>query len=149
MARLANTKESVALSPFVTDGCSGNVSALWSNIVSKLSDVSDVFAEAYQSAGNIPFEDACVAHDRLYHVGEGGYAGRLMADVQLRQDIIEYALNNTESIKARTNISSDAQVLFLYEIIADAVYNGVRLGGAPCTGKSYAWGYGYGSGDCQ
>jgi hypothetical protein len=25
----------------------------------------------------------------------------------------------------------------------------VRLGGAPCTGEAYAWGYGYGAVSCE
>ena len=46
-------------------------------------------------------------------------------------------------------MSSTEQVIFMYEFIAESVYRGVRLGGAPCTGMSYAWGFGYNNGTCE
>ena len=136
------------LSPFTTDGCSAGLSDTWREIVGSLSESNVEFDSRYADAMDVPFEEACVTHDRAYHEGIGGYAGRLAADNQLRTDILQYAIDNTKDIKNRTNLKTDEQALFLYEGIAEATYRGVRLGGAPCTNQTYAWGFGYGGGDC-
>jgi hypothetical protein len=38
---------------------------------------------------------------------------------------------------------SEAQVRLVYESIGAAMYHAVRLGGRPCTGLPWRWGYGY------
>ena len=143
------TKQETELSTFSTDGCSAGMSKIWKDAVMDLSQTFEEFDNRYTEASSVPFEAACVTHDRAYHTGIGGYAGRLMADNQLRTDILLYAANNTEEIRKRTNLSNDEQALFLYEGIAEATYRGVRVGGAPCTGEAYAWGFGYGGGNCM
>jgi hypothetical protein len=35
------------------------------------------------------------------------------------------------------------QVTQLYRTIADIMYRAVRLGGGPCTGLSWRWGFGW------
>lgn len=147
MQALEWTKQTYALSAFTTDGCSGNVSSSWSAAVQQLSSVSDTFAQNYADAMTIPFEDACVVHDQAYHRGEGGYVARLQADNALRSAIIQYGIEHTDVVQARTGLTAE-EGIFLYELVADAVYRGVRLGGAPCTGQPYAWGYGYNEGRC-
>ncbi len=149
MNDLELVKEKSSLDPFVSDGCSGNVSNLWKSAITTLSGQSTTFSEKYSMAQNIPFEAACVAHDEIYHRGEGGYVERLKADNDLRAAIIDYGINNSEEIKTRTGINSTEQVIFMYEFIAETVYRGVRFGGAPCTGMPYAWGFGYNNGSCE
>lgn len=149
MILLEDVKKSYPLDSFVTDGCSGNVSRSWKVVVAELSDIFPEVSVRYQQTKVIPFEFACVEHDGLYHKGEGGYLARLRADIELRDEILEYAITNTEEIKLRTGLKTDEAVIFLYEIISDMVYRGVRLGGAPCTGMPYAWGYGYNKGMCE
>lgn len=149
MESLAGAQEHYILSPFESDGCSGNISQLWSTAVGRLSDVFPQIDESYADAKSIPFEYACQEHDLLYHKGVGGYAGRLVADNRLRDAILAYALVNVEDIKTRLGYESDEAAIFLYESIAEVIYRGVRLGGAPCTGESYAWGYGYNGGSCE
>ncbi len=148
MLLLTRTKEAVSIEPFTSDGCSGNISSAWNTSIKGLSRLFTDIDARYFDTKRIPFEDLCIAHDRAYHVGEGGYAGRLRADNALRDGILTYALEDLENIKRRTGLSSDETALYLYERIADLVYFGVRLGGAPCSGKPYAWGYGYGGGTC-
>lgn len=148
MLLLTRTKETVPIDPFTSDGCSGNVSSAWNTSIKGLSRLFTDIDARYFDTKRIPFEDLCIAHDRSYHMGEGGYAGRLRADNALRNGILAYALGDLENIKRRTGLSSDEMALYLYERIADLVYFGVRLGGAPCSGKPYAWGYGYGGGTC-
>lgn len=149
MQALAETKMKHDLSIFVSDGCSGNVSQTWSVVTRELSRVFPDFSEKYKDAKSIPFEFACVEHDISYHQGNGGYVGRLIADNKLRQDIIDYGIDNSDEIKKRTGIGTEEEIIFMYEMVAEAVYRGVRLGGAPCTGMPYAWGYGYNNGVCE
>lgn len=148
MAQLEAAKPHYELKAFESDGCSFNISQGWSTSVKGLSKISPAIAERYANAENIPFEEACIQHDKIYHKGEGGYGRRLQADNALRAEIISYGINNTEEIKRRTNLSTNEEAIFLYETIAEAVYYAVRVGGAPCTGMPYAWGFGYGSGVC-
>jgi len=148
MQRLEATKQITNLQPFVSDGCSANISQSWRVGVQQLSNYSESFADAYADTVTIPFERACIEHDRAYHLGNGGYSGRLEADNRLRSAIISYGITNTESIQSRTNLSTQEEAIYLYEVLAEAVYRGVRLGGAPCTGQAYAWGFGYENGNC-
>ncbi len=148
MSLLEHTKAGVHLAPFTTDGCSGNISSAWNTSVKGLSHLFSDIDARYFDMQHIPFEDLCMAHDMLYHAGEGGYLGRLRADNTLRDGILDYAQRDLTSIKERTGLDTDEAALYLYELIAELVYHGVRLGGAPCSGQPYAWGYGYGGGTC-
>jgi hypothetical protein len=149
MEKLEAAKKTYELDSFTSDGCSGNVSRNWQSVVEKISEASESFANAYANAQNVPFEYACVEHDKAYHAGKGGYVGRLKADNQLRSEIISYGINNASDIQSRAGLGTPEEAIFLYELLAEAVYGGVRLGGGPCTGKPYAWGYGFGEGHCQ
>lgn len=148
MEQLEETKKSYQLALFQSDGCSGGVSKNWTAGIEQFSKLSDGFAVKYDDAESIPFEAACIEHDRAYHSGIGGYAGRLKADNELRQAILTYAIEQYPEIQSRTGLNTPEQAIYLYEIIAEAVYRGVRLGGAPCTEETYAWGYGYNRGSC-
>lgn len=148
MEQLERTKELYTKSEFISDGCSGDLSSTWTNVISELNDSFPSFKENYPNPETLPYEAACIEHDRAYHNGEGGYIGRLRADNKLREDIIVYGIENTETLKKSTGLETDEEVVFLYERIAGLVYQGVRLGGAPCTGMPYAWGYGYNEGNC-
>lgn len=149
MILLEETKQYSDLQAFESDKCSFNISQGWESSIKGLSKISPTFAERYADVKNIPFEAACVQHDKAYHKGEGGYQARLQADDALRSAILSYGINNTEEIKQHTGLDTDEEAIFLYEVIAEAVYYGVRVGGAPCSGMPYAWGFGYGSGICS
>jgi len=148
MKQLAEAKEHYPIDAFISDGCSGSASRGWSVAVEELSKISSEFGGLYADTKTIPFEYACITHDKSYHTGEGGYAGRLLADHTLRSDIISYGIANTKKIKERTGLRTDEEAMFLYEVVAETVYRAVRLGGTPCTGTPYAWGFGYNSGTC-
>ncbi|ATG38367.1 hypothetical protein PhaeoP14_00235 [Phaeobacter piscinae] len=123
--------------PFTTDGCSGGLSTIWR----QLSGQSG-------ADGGPPFEACCVIHDRKYHnaAGIGGanpavsegvepaaasQGARLAADQALRRCV-------------ETNLSvNDPTIANLASPVATAVYAAVRFGGAPCSGLSWRWGYGY------
>lgn len=148
MQRLELTMQQYQLAPFTTDGCSAGISDSWNTAVAQFSQLSDTFATNYADLENIPFESACIEHDRLYHSGIGGYAGRLVADNQLRNDILSYGIANVSTVQAATGLETAAQAMSLFDLVAEVVYRGVRAGGSPCTEETYAWGYGYNRGAC-
>lgn len=130
------------LSEFVTDGCSGGMSSLWSYIAAEYPD----FAEAH--GGLPPWEACCVEHDRAYHKGgadpaaEASYDARLAADLALQQCVAATADDRDEVLETVYGLSAE-QIRAVYARIASSMFLAVRLGGGPCTGLPWRWGYGY------
>ena len=130
------------LAPFTTDGCSGGMSDVWRFIAENFPAFSDV----HQNAP--PWEPCCVTHDRAYHNAgsaidaEGSYAARLDADQRLRACVSQVSMDRAEAL-AQVYDTSQATVQIAYDAIAEAIFRAVRVGGAPCTGLSWRWGYGY------
>ena len=141
LMRVANDP-AVALAPFVTDGCSGGLSSTWSAVADLFPD----FAEAHDNRP--PWEPCCVAHDRRYHdaggarTAEDSYDARLAADEDLRACVVAGGEDRVAVLADHYDVSED-QVLLAYRMIGDAMFNAVRLGGAPCTGLPWRWGFGY------
>jgi hypothetical protein len=137
------TKPGVVLAPFSTDGCSGGMSAGWALVTS-------TFPAIVQRHGDRPpWQDCCVAHDRNYHAGaassidpENSFEMRRVADHELRLCVIAFGDTRKDALGAEYSVPPD-EVSRLYRIIAGAMYWAVRLGGAPCTGLSWRWGYGW------
>lgn len=113
---------------FVSDGCSGGMSALWQELSARFPAAAEEWGE------RPPWEQCCVAHDRAYHnaggarTSEESFAARLTADRTLRACVIE-----NESERANSDVTA----------LAEAMYVAVRAGGGPCTGLPWRWGYGY------
>jgi len=124
-------------------GCSGGQSAGWDLL-------ARTFPEMAKRHGNLPpWQQCCVAHDRAYHAGggrqvdaEASYTARLRADDQLRRCVVETGERRVPVLMADYGLSRD-QVSALYRSIADVMYKAVRLGGAPCTGLPWRWGFGW------
>lgn len=130
------------LSPFVTDGCSGWQSQIWSFVAEKI----PAFEEAHQNLP--PWENCCVIHDRAYHTGgedaaavQSFYA-RLTADETLKTCVIDTASQRTTELSEIYGMT-EAQVKTAYRTIGDAMFAAVRVGGTPCSGLPWRWGYGY------
>jgi len=128
--------------PFVTDGCSGGMSAIWST-------VSELVPGVAGTIGDLPpWEACCEAHDLVYHVADGArdaaesYDARLEADEELRRCVIGTGAERAPEIAERHGLTP-ASVAIVYGLIADAMYDAVRAGGAPCTGLPWRWGYGF------
>lgn len=130
------------LAPFVTDGCSGGLSATWKV-------VADLFPD-FEDAHNRepPWQACCLAHDRLYH-GAGGatapeasFDARLSADEALRVCVVANGKERIPDLANLYDVSAE-QVRLAYGAIGDAMFNAVRFGGAPCSGLPWRWGYGY------
>ncbi len=139
----AKASEGVRLAPFKSDGCSGGQSAGWDLLARTLPEVA-------KRHGNLPpWQQCCVVHDRAYHAGGGrradakaSYAARRRADEQLRQCVIRTGKRRATDLMDDYGLSRD-QVSILYRSIADIMYRAVRLGGAPCTGLPWRWGFGW------
>jgi hypothetical protein len=130
------------LRPFRSDGCSGGQSSGWAFLASNF----PAFAKVH--GGRPPWEHCCLAHDQRYHAGPPRNADaraslslRRAADEEARQCIVRTAATREQALAAAYGISR-SEVARIYRAIADTTYNAVRLGGAPCTGLSWRWGFG-------
>ena len=131
-----------ALSPFETDGCSGGLSEVWRLVAVRFPD----FAAAHQSAP--PWETCCVVHDRAYHDASASrdadtsYAERLAADRDLQACVVETGESRRDEIATLYQVTPD-RVSAAYAAIAGAMFFAVRVGGWPCSGLPWRWGFGY------
>lgn len=127
---------------FVTDGCSGGLSATWETVAASWPQ----FAADHQD--NPPFEPCCVIHDRAYHdaggaqTAEQSYAARLEADRALRTCVLETGASRRDELAARYAVDP-LRVTQAYELIASGMYYAVRFGGGPCSGLAWRWGFGF------
>lgn len=130
-----------ALEPFTTDGCSGGISATWRVVADQFPD----FAEAH--GGIPPWEECCTTHDIAYHAGgaeesaHDGFAARAAADDRLRQCVFASGIDEAAALAVRYGTTEEA-VRQAYRTIGEAMYVAVRIGGGPCSGLSWRWGYG-------
>lgn len=127
---------------FTTDGCSGGMSASWSGI-------SDLFPALKVRHGEVlPWRHCCVTHDRAYHTAGGAqtaqasYDARLAADEALRACVIANGETRKTIVAEEYNVSPES-VAIAYATLAETMFQSVRLGGGPCTGLPWRWGYGF------
>ncbi len=140
MARLAwlQRRLPVPIHGFASDGCSGGLSAGWSLLAQRIPDL------ARRIGSRPPWEACCVAHDRTYWGGPGvnGYARRLAADRALRRCVVDTVARQRLDWAARLGLAP-AELDTLIHSVAQAMYLAVRVGGGPCTGLPWRWGYGW------
>lgn len=131
------------LTEFSTDGCSGGLSAGWSYLVAMLPGEKEIHGDLP------PWESCCIEHDRIYHSGgigmttaEESFEARKGADLGLAACVRSTGLERTPQLSQQYNLS-EQQVIKLYESIAALMYRAVRIGGVPCSGLPWQWGYGW------
>jgi hypothetical protein len=131
------------LSEFSTDGCSGGLSVGWDYLASRI----DSFET--QLGNRPPWESCCVTHDKAYHLGgpgdamaENSFEARKEADTTLRDCIVESGKRDSAELERRFGFSPDDSAL-LYDVVAGSMYRAVRIGGIPCSGLPWRWGYGW------
>ena len=131
------------LAEFTTDGCSGGLSVGWDYLAEQVG----FFRERHGTRP--PWESCCVEHDRAYHIGGGAgltpamsLTTRSRADDELRACVLGTETTRRDQLHAEYGVDDD-QVAALYQTIADSMHLAVRLGGMPCTGLSWRWGYGW------
>jgi len=124
--------------PFSTDGCSGGLSAGWSYLAKHFAS----FAENYGESP--PWEYCCVNHDLVYWKGEinNGYQLRKQADQTLRQCVIDHGVINSVNYARQTG-KSQQDIEESFRLIANLMYNTIRVGGRPCSVFKWRWGYGW------
>ncbi len=126
-ARLMKARDSAPLLPFTTDGCSGGMSTVWRGLAEISPDVAETIG------AHPPWEACCVTHDRAYHNAgaatnaKASFDARKQADTALRDCVAAWD----------TSLSPGGQ-----QALAEAMYHAVRVGGGPCTGLAWRWGYG-------
>jgi len=144
-ARLVSLKSDPgsSLVDFTTDGCSGGLTIGWEYLAGKI--------ENFQAHhGTQPaWEDCCIAHDRRYHSGGPGkvtasesFELRREADLELQACVTETGAQRAPVLSKQYGLSVD-QVAALYDAIAELMYRAVRIGGVPCSGLPWRWGYGW------
>ncbi len=126
------------ISSFTSDGCSGNLSSSWKLLATRLPGFAEEFG------GVPPWEDCCLAHDREYWRGKAldGYRQRHAADRQLQQCVVDTGVELAPSLSLRHSLA-DEEVEQAFSLIADLMYQAVRLGGQPCSLLPWRWGYGW------
>ena len=136
-------KADTHLNEFTSDGCSGGLSVGWEYMAGKIDAFRQVHGE------QPPWESCCISHDRLYHAGGGKAASaedsfnqRREADQALRDCVLETAAGRSQELGESYGISRD-EVVHLYSVIGGLMYRAVRVGGMPCTGLPWRWGYGW------
>ena len=132
----------IELSEFTTDGCSGGMSAVWTYIAANFPK----FAEVHSNAP--PWVDCCIAHDRDYHSAGGADEAEASFDARLKSDevlrtCVEATAERRKQELARVYETDETAVIETYDAIARAMFHSVRLGGGPCSGLPWRWGYGY------
>lgn len=140
MQRLAVEQRRIGISidAFNSDGCSGGMSSAWSYL-------SDTLPDFARYAGDKPpWEQCCVAHDRLYWRGEteNGFAKRKRADAELRQCVKHTGREQGDEIAKVLGLPKQ-DIIEAIDLTAELMYQAVRIGGAPCTGLPWRWGHGW------
>lgn len=135
------------LSDFVSDGCSGGLSIGWEYLAGKIQKFEEIHGT------KPPWEGCCVSHDRSYHAAGGrgisaveGFELRKRADQLLKLCVQRTGAERSAELGSAYGASGE-EIELLYEFISVLMYRAVRIGGLPCTGLSWRWGYGWP--DCE
>lgn len=131
------------LMEFTTDGCSGGLSVGWEYLATKIVQFQTIHGE------QPPWQSCCVTHDLAYHSAGGrtvnaerSYDLRKDADRLLQACVVKTGTERVDTLSAEYHLSV-GEVEQLYEGIAGLMYRAVRIGGMPCTGLPWRWGYGW------
>ena len=96
-----------------------------------------------------PWESCCVSHDRLNHeagdrsnTAEKSFEARNQADEELRGCVLDTGLTRAPELSKQYGLTVE-EVSQIYEVIGDLMYRAVRIGGVPCSGLPWRWGYGW------
>lgn len=126
------------LARFTTDGCSGGLSDGWRLLAKALPGFEHKFGN------KPPYESCCIQHDRAYWRGETsqGYKKRKQADSALRQCVLEFGKTHRDEFAQQFHLPANI-IENNFRIVAALMYRAVRVGGMPCTGLPWRWGYGW------
>lgn len=132
-----------SLTPFTSDGCSGGLSVGWQYMAGEISVFESIHGELP------PWESCCINHDRMYHSGPSkndsssvSFNRRKEADNQLQTCVIEAGKTRSSVLLTEYDITEE-ELETIYQTIGELMYRAVRLGGMPCTGLPWRWGFGW------
>ncbi len=143
--KLAERKQQAdsELSPFTTDGCSGGLSVGWGHLSERIERIKEIHGD------EPPWESCCITHDRAYHQAGPrdatplmSFAARREADQLLQACVIETGAARAPELSLQYDLLIE-DVEQIYQVIADLMYRAVRIGGVPCSGLPWRWGYGW------
>ena len=129
------------LDEFTTDGCSGGLSEAWRVVAGRFPDFAGVHG------GTPPWEACCVTHDHAYHAGgrdreaANDFQDRVAADRALRACVVDSGRAEAGRLAAVYE-TTQAEIIDAYQLIGDTMYLAVRIGGGPCSGLPWRWGFG-------
>ncbi len=131
------------LTVFTTDGCSGGLSVGWEYLATHISQFQTIHGDLP------PWQSCCVTHDLVYHKAGGrtadaeeSFALRREADRALQSCVAATGTDRLPELSLQYHLSA-REVVLLYTGIANLMYRAVRIGGMPCTGLPWRWGYGW------
>ena len=131
------------LTDFTTDGCSGGLTIGWEYLAGRIASFQE------QHGTQPAWEECCIAHDRRYYTGGTGTVAasesfrlRREADLELQTCIMETGAQRAPVLSQEYGLSVD-HVEELYDVVAELMYRAVRIGGVPCSGLPWRWGYGW------
>jgi len=134
---------STVLTEFTTDGCSGGLSVGWAYLADKIEHVQSAHG------AHPPWESCCIEHDKLYHIAGDrwttaidSFVLRKEADNALKMCVLQTGVERTPELTAEYNLTAQ-EIEFLYRAISSLMYHAVRIGGVPCSGLPWRWGYGW------
>ena len=138
MRQLQAVQAGAEISPFSTDGCSGNQSKSWETMARIIPGFEDEFGD------EPPWENCCVAHDALYWQGrvDDGYDRRVAADRELEACVAATGERLAPELGAGYDVSEE-RVKNAFKSISNWMYRAVRIGGQPCSLLPWRWGYGW------
>jgi hypothetical protein len=132
-----------SLSEFTTDGCSGGLSAGWEYLGLRIARLGDIHGD------QPPWEECCTSHDHAYHPAgpmeatpDESFGARKDADLALKACVAETGTERAPELVKAYDLSTE-QISLLYKTVANLMYRAVRLGGIPCSGLPWRWGYGW------
>lgn len=142
LVRLKSDQAST-LADFTKDGCSGGLTIGWEYLAGKIASFQE------QHGTQPAWEDCCIAHDRRYYTGGPGkvtasesFRLRREADLELLSCVMETGTQRAPVLSKEYGLSVD-QIAVLYDAVAELMYRAVRIGGVPCSGLPWRWGYGW------
>lgn len=138
LQQLQTVQNAGDITPFSTDGCSGNQSQSWELMAKALPGFETQFGDSP------PWEACCVTHDKAYWRGNtaDGFVVRKQADDQLRQCVADTGDRLAPQLSLKYSIS-EKDVRKIFSLTSELMYRAVRLGGQPCSLLPWRWGYGW------
>ncbi len=96
-----------------------------------------------------PWESCCVSHDKIYHSGalkndssSMSFSRRKEADTKLKTCVIETGKTRSSVLLIEYDVTTE-ELETIYQTIGELMFRAVRLGGMPCTGLPWRWGFGW------